>query len=390
MANRANRRPPLIRALLCGAAIGTLAILPGCDDFDLDFRNNFGNAPDTSGAARKASSVRPKADNRGVISYPNYQVAVARRGDTVTKVANRVGLGAAELAKYNGIKADAPLRDGEVIALPRRVKEPSPATGSVTTGPLKPEPVDITALAGNAIDQAGTTAGGKPNAPSGTEPVRHKVERGESAYTISRLYNVSVRSLAEWNGLGANLSVREGQYLLIPVANQTQVASANSISQPGSGTATPVPPSSTKPLPDEVATPKAAVPKPAAPDLGPKTKTASTGKLLYPVQGNIIRAYSKKSDGIDIASTAGATVKAAEAGTVAAITRDTDQVPILVIRHSGNLLTIYANVDKISVKKGDKVARGQSIAKVRSSTPAFVHFEVRKNFDSVDPMPYLK
>lgn len=384
----ANRRPPLIRALLAGAAIGTLGILTGCDDFDLDFRNNFGNAPDTSSAARKATSPRPTADNRGVISYPNYQVAVARRGDTISDVASRVGLSSNELARFNGISKDAQLRKGEIIALPRRVSEPSPATGAVTSGPLTPDAVDITTLAGNAIDQAGPTAQ-KPNAPSGAEPVRHKVERGETAYTISRLYNVSVRSLAEWNGLGANLSVREGQYLLIPVASNVQVASTTGTNAPGTGSATPTPPSSTKPLPAEIPSAKPAVPKPASPNLGPKSTTASSGKLLYPVQGNIIRAYSKKSDGIDIAAKAGSPVIAADSGVVAAITRDTDQVPILVIRHPGNLLTIYANIDKIAVKKGDKVRRGQVIAKVRKASPSFVHFEVRKDFDSVDPMPYL-
>ena len=85
----------------------------------------------------------------------------------------------------------------------------------------------------------------------------------------------------------------------------------------------------------------------------------------------------------------GAVVVAAESGTVAAITRDTEQVPIVVIRHSGNLLTVYANITGITVKKGDKVSRGQTIAKVRDGNPSFVHFEVRKGFDSVDPLPYL-
>ena len=195
--------------------------------------------------------------------------------------------------------------------------------------------------------------------------------------------------LAEWNGLGANLSVREGQYLLIPVATGP-VVTASAASAPGTGTQTPLPPSSTKPLPAEVVTAKPTI-TPASPDLGKqRTVAASNAKLLYPVQGNIIRAYSTKSDGIDIAAKAGTTVKAADAGTVAAITRDTDQVPILVIRHSGNLLTIYANVTGISVKKGDRVSRGQSIAKVRAASPSFVHFEVRKDFDSVDPIPYLE
>ena len=65
-------------------------------------------------------------------------------------------------------------------------------------------------------------------------------------------------------------------------------------------------------------------------------------------------------------------------------------MPILVIRHEGNLLTVYANIDGIAVAKGDRVKRGQAIAKVRSADPAFLHFEVRQGFDSVDPVPYLQ
>ena len=381
-------RPPMIRALLAGVAISTLGLLAGCGDFDMDFRNNFGNAPDTSNAAQKATAPRPQADDRGVISYPNYQVAVARRGDTVADVAHRVGLTPSELSQFNGIAKDAPLRKGEIIALPRRVSEPTVTTGAVTSGPIGAGQIDISTLAGNAIDNAGTPPAAKPQTPSGVEPVRHKVERGETAYTIARLYNVSVRSLAEWNGLGANLSVREGQFLLIPVAQQTQAVAPITANVPGTASVTPIPPSSTKPMPAE--RPIATVAKPASPNLGGQTTAASSAKLLFPVQGNIIRPYSKKTDGISIAAPAGTAVKAADAGTVAAITRDTDQVPILVLRHSDNLLTIYANVADISVKKGDKVNRGQTIAKVRKADPSFVHFEVRQNFDSIDPMPFLQ
>ncbi len=76
-------------------------------------------------------------------------------------------------------------------------------------------------------------------------------------------------------------------------------------------------------------------------------------------------------------------------GTVAAITRDVDQVPIVVVRHPDNLLTVYANVDSIAVAKGDTVRRGQQIGVVRQSSPAFLHFEVRNGFESVDPVDYL-
>ena len=82
-------------------------------------------------------------------------------------------------------------------------------------------------------------------------------------------------------------------------------------------------------------------------------------------------------------------MKAAEAGTVAAITESAEGVPIIVVRHEDNLLTVYANVTDVAVAKGDQVRRGQGLAKLRGGDQSFVHFEVREGFDSVDPNRYL-
>lgn len=168
-------RGPLMIAT-CG-----LLVLAACDEpLDFDLRG-LGGGFTTAQAAQNATADRPAPDNRGVISYPNYQVAVARRGDTLQDVATRVGLPASELAKFNGVETDVPLRDGEIIALPRRVSEPSPSTGAV-----QPSSVDVTTLAGNAIDNAAptpvansTTSTSQPQ--TGQEPIRHRVERGETA-----------------------------------------------------------------------------------------------------------------------------------------------------------------------------------------------------------------
>ena len=73
-----------------------------------------------------------------------------------------------------------------------------------------------------------------------------------------------------------------------------------------------------------------------------------------------------------------------------AVTADADKVPIVVVDHGDNLLTVYANLDGIAVKKGDRLKRGQTLARLRAGDKAYVHFEVRKGFDSVDPMPYLQ
>lgn len=393
-----------------------IAMLSACNGpLDMDLRGNFGGAFNTVNAAQAATAARPKPDSRGIISYPTYQVAVAQRGDTLQSLATRIGADAPTLASFNGMKVNDPLRKGEVIALRSRVAEPSPETGAVATGPiLPPETVDITALAGSAIENAGDqrvetttletaptpaakpTRGPKPQ--TGREPIRHQVTRGETAFTISRLYNVSVRSLSEWNGLDSDFAIREGQQLLIPVAAETPPkrsrTPAPATTAPGNGTPTPAPPSSTTALPNEATLPAAeaaAQPQPPAPNVGTTSAAPNRAKMGYPVAGKIIREYvSGKTDGIDISSTAGTPVLAAKNGTVAAITSDADQVPILVIKHAGNLLTVYSNIDGVLVAKGDRVKRGQAIAKVRPAPSSYVHFEVRKGFESVDPLPFLQ
>ena len=166
---------------------------------------------------------------------------------------------------------------------------------------------------------------------------------------------------------------------------------APSVTAPGAGSPTPEPPSASKPLPREDTTPaKAPVAKPDSPDLGAtRTKASSGGKFSMPVNGSIVRAYSKgRNEGIDISAPAGTTVKAAGSGTVAAITRDTDGVPIVVVRHDGSLMTVYAGLDQLTVAKGDKVTAGKALGK--SSKAGVLHFEVRQGFESVDPEKYLR
>ena len=150
----------LTAMLLLSACVG------GGGGLDWDLRGGAGF--DTSDAARAATNPRPNADSRGVISYPGYQVAVARRGDTVATVAGRIGMDAAELARYNALRPSDALRDGEVLALPGRVAggaAPAAPGGAVTGGVIgsgtppsaSGGAIDVTTIAGNAIDRAGST-----------------------------------------------------------------------------------------------------------------------------------------------------------------------------------------------------------------------------------------
>ncbi|WP_224813950.1 peptidoglycan DD-metalloendopeptidase family protein [Hasllibacter sp. MH4015] len=363
----------LLAPLALAACVGAPA------DWDFDFRPN---AP----RGEPVIADRPDPDSRGLISYDSYQVAVARRGDTVGDVAARIGLTAEELATFNGRAAGDELRAGEVLALPRRVDGGAPGGGT-----------DIASIAQGAIDAAetrGGTTGTAPQTPGGVEPVRHRISRGETAYSVARLYGVSVRSLAEWNGLGPDLAVREGQYLLIPIVIET--AQAPTATAPGDSVA-PLPPSAANPLPDGIET--AALPPlegtatgstPAAAPAPAAAPQQSSARLIRPVDGSVLRGYgSGGNEGIDISASTGTPVRAAADGTVAAITQDTDQVPILVVRHADGLLTVYANIQNIAVSRGDRVSRGQTVAQVGGGDPSFLHFEVRRGFEAVDPNDYL-
>lgn len=382
--------PRIRTASFASAALLALAACNGTGNgLDLDLRN-LGNGFSTTEAARNLPN-RPRPDDRGVISYPGYQVVVAQRNETVRQIAGRLNLNATELAAFNAVDPDVPLRRDEVVALPSRVAEPSRATGAVTAGPIQPPSVDVTTLASGAIDRAGeqTTAPATPP-HTGTEPIRHRVARGETAFQIARLYNVPVESLAQWNGLGSDLTIREGQQLLIPAAGATppRPAAAAAVEAPGVGSATPTPPSATTPLPPVAAAPQ---PAPPAPDIGQVTATpATSAPFIFPVQGTVIREYNPgRNEGIDIGVPAGTDVKAAANGTVAAITQNTNGAQIIVVRHTGNILTVYVNVDNLKVAKDATVTQGQSLASVAAGSPSFLHFEVRDGLESVDPADFL-
>lgn len=376
------------RALRRASTIGLVLLAGACTNVSLPV---IGTDPGNAPPPRTQTTQPPAPDARGVISYPTYQAVYARRGDTVGSVAARLGIDPVALGRRNGLPVDAALREGELLLLPVRVPDETaaPAGGD-----------DLASLAASALDRAdgiepaSTAAAGTVQA--GPEPVRHVVARGETAYSIARLYNVNVRALADWNGLPADYTVREGQTLLIPLADGATPAPVATVavaetSVPGEGTVAPEPPSAAEPQPAEAPpAPATAEPVAVAPIEAPQTTASDTATLAKPVEGRILRPYAKgTNDGVDFAATVGAPVRAATGGTIAAITRDVDQVPIVVIRHPDNLLTVYANVDAISVAKGDTVSRGQQIGVVRQSNPGFLHFEVRNGFESVDPVDYL-
>ena len=89
----------------------------------------------------------------------------------------------------------------------------------------------------------------------------------------------------------------------------------------------------------------------------------------------------------------GTPVKAAESGVVAYAGSEIKGFGNLVlIRHPNGFVSAYANNGDISVKRGEQVKRGQTIAKSGQSgnvASPQLHFELRKGSTPVDPTRYL-
>ena len=330
-------------------------------------------------------------DSRGVITYASYQVAVAQEGDTLDDVAARVGTTTAALASRNALPADYRLRQGEVLLLPDGVARPADG-GLAATGGLATDAVTSQPLGGPGSTAAARPTGAPAENPFNNgqtepliDPVRHRVEAGETAYSIARLYGVSVTALASWNGLGPDLAVRESQELLIPiVGDANRISTGLDDTPPGQGTPVPAPPSASSPLPADIT---AAV-EPESPNLG-ATRTPPGGRLSPPVSGTITRTYDGKN-GVGFDVRAGTSVKAAAPGEVALVSEALGGLgAIVLIRHKDDLMTTYSTLADVKVKQGDRVQTGQVLGEVADREHDELQFDVFRGTTSVDPTPYL-
>lgn len=130
------------------------------------------------------------------------------------------------------------------------------------------------------------------------------------------------------------------------------------------------------------------------------------GRLPYPVAGrySVVRPFGRTThpdlphvqvdnSGIDIEVSPGTAVRAVFDGKVSEIFKLAGFETIVMVRH-GRYLTIYANVDGITVKKGDEVKAGMTIGKVYAdpsdNNRSVLHFEIREERKKLDPQLWLK
>jgi murein DD-endopeptidase MepM/ murein hydrolase activator NlpD len=123
-----------------------------------------------------------------------------------------------------------------------------------------------------------------------------------------------------------------------------------------------------------------------------------SGGMILPANGWVSRAFSGGAvgkgghAGIDIVAPKGTPVRSALDGVVKSAGWDDTYGNVVVVEHGDSLATLYGHNDRVVVKAGDRVAKGQIIAVVGStgkSTAPHVHFEILKDNKPVDPGSYI-
>ena len=131
-------------------------------------------------------------------------------------------------------------------------------------------------------------------------------------------------------------------------------------------------------------------------------KGKATGKYIYPAHGTITSYFgyrnaptagaSSNHPAIDIAVPEGTRVSASDGGTVIATGWSGGYGNIVQIDHGNGVVTQYSHLSKVGVRRGQKVARGQEVARSGNtgvSTGPHLDFKMMINGEPVDPMKHL-
>ena len=203
------------------------------------------------------------------------------------------------------------------------------------------------------------------------KPKVHIVKKGHTLYDIANCYEVSISDLMKINQLKNNDKIYLGDKLFIPLYDNTNQTNCNNIT-------------------------KVAITKEV--NKTTEKKKNNNYSYMWPVKGKIISKFGLlakglRNDGINISADIGNPVLAIESGKIVYAGNEIQAFGnLILIKHYNDKTSAYAHLDKINVKKGESVNKGQIIALVGNSGKVSIpqlHFEIRDKDGPLDPLKFL-
>jgi murein DD-endopeptidase MepM/ murein hydrolase activator NlpD len=322
-------------------------------------------------------SAKPPAPPPAVAQVSGPRIKV-QSGDTLSSLSRRYGVPIERIQSANNLP-DARLREGQELIIPG---------AKLAAAPKPVPPVSV--------------ASARP----GRGETVYTVQPGDTPHGIAEKFGANEKAIMVRNDVRAD-ALQIGQKLIIPAGAATAPSVAQTtpsgvrkvktttIPAPGAKSASESTQSTAKAAPDITG---GSAERVATNTQLPNPDPMTENTFRWPVKGRIISAFGTKpdgghNDGINISVPQGTEVKAAENGVVAYAGNELKGYGNLVlIRHANNWVSAYANNEVLLVKRGEKVSRGQVIAKAGdtgSVSQPQVHFELRKGSRPVDPTKYM-
>lgn len=174
--------------------------------------------------------------------------------------------------------------------------------------------------------------------------IYYSIRQGDSLWKISKRYNVSIEKIMRENSISSPYNLQVGQKIFIP-----------------------------------------------------RYVVRKSEGFLWPLKGNIINYFNESVDnslnrGVNIqVASDNREVKASAGGKVVFSNPLKGWGKTIILKHSSNLYTVYANLEKTLVKEGSSAEKGKIIGILASGKNGshILHFEVRKKNIPQDPLRYL-
>ena len=189
-----------------------------------------------------------------------------------------------------------------------------------------------------------------PKPPVSVPGIYHRVQRGETLWRISKMYDIDLEELARINRIPDSSQIEVNQTIFIPQRKkQVQVYTA----------------------PED---------------------------FIWPVKGKVISSFGETranmiNRGLNIRAPYNEEVTASRSGKVIFYSEDfSGYGKTLILEHPGGFLTVYARNSQVLVKPGQSVRKGETIAKVGRAgrdKEAYLHFEIRKGNLPQNPYFYM-
>lgn len=283
---------------------------------------------------------------------------VVTRGDTLWDIAQKYDTTTGEVKVLNNLESST-LRVGQRL----KVKETSDAAArSVAAGSGS----FTSRVAGRnkavSAEKPAASASEKTNRARQVNKRLHRVRAGENLFRIGLKYNVSPLDIMAVNDIDKPEDLQAGSVITVPIVSEAATVTGT------------------------------------RQERTVNERLARQRGLIWPARGRVISKFGRESDGvvnngIKIKVAANTPVHAAEDGEV--IYAD-DGIKtfgnLILLRHNNGLITAYAHASELLVAKGEKVEKGEVIARAGQTGNVGepqLHFEVRRNARAIDPLKIL-